>query len=126
MADFAPPTFSLGLDFDLDSEPQTTTLREEDPSPKSPPQSSASPILPTIQDFVDDDFESRSMALDPEALEPPRTLKRLRRGPTNELVAQKLEESVDLWGNVDEDIEEFSSQEDTHRGTDLDLSPPLF
>lgn len=123
MADFAPPTFSLGLDFDLDSEPQTTTLREEDPSPKAPPQASTSPTLRTIQDFVGDDFESPPMALDPEASEPPRTLKRLRRGPTNEppLVAQKLEESVDLWGNVDDDIEEFSSQEDTHRGTNFVL-----
>ncbi|KAM7498877.1 hypothetical protein LguiA_023291 [Lonicera macranthoides] len=120
MADFAPPTFSLGLDFDLDSEPQTTTLREEDPSPKSSPQSSTFPTLPTIQDFVDDDFESRSMALDPEASEQPRTLKRLRRGSTNEppSVAQKLEESVDLWGNVDDDIEEFSSQEDAHRANE--------
>ncbi|XP_016442418.1 uncharacterized protein LOC107767836 [Nicotiana tabacum] len=92
MADFEPPSFSLGLDFDIDSEPQST-------------------VLPTIQEA--DDIETPTIAADTEDSDPPRSLKRLRRGliSKSEPAAQKIKLG-DAWCSVDEDIEEFSSQDD--------------
>lgn len=95
MADFEPPSFSLGFDFDIDSEPQST-------------------VLPTIKEIDDDDdFESPKMDPDPKDSDPPRSLKRLRRGSISksEPAAQKLKLG-ETWCTVDDDIEEFSSQED--------------
>ncbi|KAF7144662.1 hypothetical protein RHSIM_Rhsim04G0033600 [Rhododendron simsii] len=66
MAEFEPPSFSLGLDFDLDSEPQTTVPKD----PPFPRQPSSNPSFRLIED--DDDFEIP---------DPPWTLKPLRRGP---------------------------------------------
>ncbi|KAF7112970.1 hypothetical protein RHSIM_RhsimUnG0174200 [Rhododendron simsii] len=66
MAEFEPSLFSLGLDFDLDSEPQTT-IPKDPPFPKQP---SSNPSFRLIEDDVD--FEIPN---------PPQTLKRLRRGP---------------------------------------------
>lgn len=104
MAEFEPPSFSLGFDFDLDSEPQTTATID----PSFSKRSSTNPSFRLIEE--DDDFEIP---------DPPRTLKRLRRGTPPEsssaaVAAQKLE-SVEMCGNVDDDIEEFSSQEDRQR-----------
>ncbi|MCD7470294.1 hypothetical protein HAX54_010028 [Datura stramonium] len=102
MADFELH-LSLGPDFDIDSEPQSTVL----------PKPSAS--LRTIKedDDDDDDFESPRTDTDPKASDPPRSLKRLRRGAISksEPAAQKLKLG-EAWCNVDDDIEEFSSQED--------------
>ncbi|XP_060189411.1 uncharacterized protein LOC132618369 [Lycium barbarum] len=101
MADFGAPSFSLGLEFDIDSEPQSTVL------PKPPIN------LQTINEF-DDDFESPKTGNDPPVSDPPRSLKRLRRGSVSkpEPPAQKLKLGKEAWCNVDDDIEEFSSQED--------------
>ncbi|XP_004244123.1 uncharacterized protein [Solanum lycopersicum] len=101
--DFEPPSFSLGLDFDLDSEPQSTVL----PKP--------SVNLRTIKEVVDDDddFEFPKLVTDPQVSDPTSSLKRLRRGSISksEPVAQKLKLG-ETWCNVDDDIEDFSSQED--------------
>lgn len=104
MADFEPPSFSLGLDFDLDSEPQSTV----------PPKPSVS--LRTIKEVVDDDDDFEFPVLDtgPQVSDPPTSsLKRLRRGSISksEPAAQKLKLG-ETWCNVDDDIEDFSSQED--------------
>ncbi|KAF7151607.1 hypothetical protein RHSIM_Rhsim02G0082000 [Rhododendron simsii] len=106
MAEFEPLLFSLGLDFDLDSEPQTTVPKD----PPFPGQPSSNLSFRLIED--DDDFK---------ILDPPRTLKRLRRGPPFEsssvaaAMAQKWE-SVEMgYNNVDVEIKEFSSHEDRHQ-----------
>ncbi|KAL0000830.1 hypothetical protein SO802_014611 [Lithocarpus litseifolius] len=68
MAGYEPPSFSLGLDLGLDSEPQIA------PPDKHPTQTPAP---------HDEDFGPEVMDSDPESRpEPPRILKRLRRGPT--------------------------------------------
>ncbi|KAK4341851.1 hypothetical protein RND71_037667 [Anisodus tanguticus] len=108
MADFEPPSFSLGLDFDIDSEPQSNVLLKP------------SVTLHTIKEVNDhnhdDDFVSpiTGTDTDPKISDPPRSLKRLRRGSISkpEPVAQKLKLGKEAWCNVDDDIEEFSSQED--------------
>ncbi|XP_057464895.1 uncharacterized protein LOC130754675 [Actinidia eriantha] len=110
MADFEPPSFSLGLDFDLDSQPQTAARNDPQARP-----SSTHPSFRLIED--DDDFEIPTMGRVPRVSEPPRTLKRIRRGLASESapVAQKRK-SAELFCNVeDEEIEEFSSQEDRFR-----------
>ncbi|KAM3302477.1 hypothetical protein P3S67_016979 [Capsicum chacoense] len=170
MADFEPPSFSLGFDFDLDSEPQFNNDPKMDPDldPKdSEPQSTVLPkssvslrTVNEVDDEEDDDFEFTKMdpvsdrkdsepqstvlprpsvslrtinkfvgdeedndfeftKMDPgtnrKGSDPPRSLKRLRRGAAlksePEPVAQKLKLG-ETWCNVDDDIEEFSSQED--------------
>ncbi|XP_059659898.1 uncharacterized protein LOC132306498 isoform X2 [Cornus florida] len=58
----------------------------------------------------DDDFESPTMGPDPQIPDPPQTLKRLRRGRTTE--STSATQKRELWRSVDEEIEEFSSQED--------------
>ncbi|XP_075522962.1 uncharacterized protein LOC142555766 [Primulina tabacum] len=102
MADFelGPPSFSLGLDFDIESEP--------------PPNSSTQPAeQPPIEINEDGYFESPVRVSNP-----PRALKRLRKGPS---VHPKSEvrsgEADDAWGkyDVDDEIEGFSSEEDCPR-----------
>ncbi|KAF5949657.1 hypothetical protein HYC85_011650 [Camellia sinensis] len=139
MADFEAPSFSLGLDFDLDSEPQITVTKH--PSSSNPsfrliedddfdlePQStvtknpllseqarpcSTNPSFRLIEDEDDDDFEIPTVEREPVVSEPPGTLKRLRRGlgSDSKSVAPKRK-SVELFCNVDDEIEDFSSQED--------------
>lgn len=94
MDDFAP-SFSLGIDFDLDSEPQF-----DGPPPDPPivlPPSNPVNISPKFDH--DDDFQSPGP--DPDTRP---TLKRLRRGPT----APKPQVT---WCNVDDEIEDFSSDD---------------
>ncbi|GFZ12490.1 hypothetical protein Acr_23g0008750 [Actinidia rufa] len=61
---FESPSFSLGLDFDLDSQPQTTARNDPQARP-----SSANPSFRLIED--DDDFETPTMvsgaSSDPQA-----------------------------------------------------------
>ncbi|KAJ0801828.1 hypothetical protein HanPI659440_Chr03g0121691 [Helianthus annuus] len=102
MADFEPPSFSLGLDLDPpDSDPQTATVTNNN----SPPS-----IL--LDD--DDDFETLTVVdSDPEDRDSVPKLKRLRRGSAVSLASGKS--VVDLQASVfvvDDDIEDFSSPED--------------
>ncbi|KAI8550809.1 hypothetical protein RHMOL_Rhmol06G0136500 [Rhododendron molle] len=114
MAEFEPPSFSLGLDFDLDFEPQTIVPKD----PPFPKQPSSNPSFRLIKD--NDDFEIS---------DPPQTLKRLRRGPLSEssfaeaVVAQKWELVEMGCNNIDDEIEEFSSQEDRHRDRSCQARP---
>ncbi|KAH6822792.1 hypothetical protein C2S53_017088 [Perilla frutescens var. hirtella] len=106
--DFEPPSFSLGLDFDLEPEPQITP--PPDPIPQPAKRPSTAPNLRTIVEDDDDDFEFPVRVSDP-----PRALKRLRLGlgsaarPTSEV------DYEDRRCNVDDDIEDFSSDEDCPR-----------
>ncbi|KAJ8763608.1 hypothetical protein K2173_003080 [Erythroxylum novogranatense] len=110
MADFEPPSFSLGVD---------------DPVPDSEshiPTSVHHPSCSTFElhhDLVVDqegDFEVEVMNSNPAPeteTDPPRVLRRLRRGPTTEGSRTAMEELKRVCcDNDDEDIEEFSSQED--------------
>ncbi|GFP79167.1 hypothetical protein PHJA_000060200 [Phtheirospermum japonicum] len=100
--DFEPPSFSLGLDFE--------SQRSSVPDPLLQPAKRPSPAASfrTIErDDDDDDFESPVRVSDP-----PRSFKRLRRGPTSRPVPdpRKVEPVVN------EEIEDFSSDEDWPRG----------
>ncbi|KAG8386130.1 hypothetical protein BUALT_Bualt03G0117000 [Buddleja alternifolia] len=103
--DFEPPSFSLGFDLDLQSEPPQ-------PDPLSAPakRSSAAANLRTVHED-DDDFESPVRVSDPQVSDPARALKRIRRGPTARKVG-----SEGVRCNVDDDIEDFSSDEEWPRG----------
>ncbi|KAF3953792.1 hypothetical protein CMV_020798 [Castanea mollissima] len=93
MAGYEPPSFSLGLDLGLDSEPQIAP--DKHPTQKPAPH--------------DEDFGPEVMDSDPESRpEPPRILKRLRRGPTTTSPTTKTPSSH----VVDDDIEDFSSEDD--------------
>lgn len=110
MADFEPPSFSLGLDFDLDSQPLQEPIpdqslnRNAQPAERSLSVGTCSGIQ---EDPVDDDFETPSTVL-----EQPRLLKRLRRGSTSETTssARKVKPKVERV-DVDDEIEEFSEEE---------------
>lgn len=107
MADFEPPSFSLGLDLDSQLRPS--------PSNSSPPANDALDELERAQ--VDDsDVESDA---EPPA-ESTRVFKRLRRGPglgpgpstVESSSSMKNREEIErVWG--DDEIEEFSSPEDS-------------
>lgn len=103
MADFEAPSFSLGLDLELgfDSEPQP----DAGGSKKGSLQDLAGTNL-TVE------FELHVSDSDPEVSAP--ALKRIRRGPGRVRMGRLAEAS---WRcDVDEEIEEFSSQEDLRRG----------
>lgn len=121
MVDFEPPSFSLGLDLELDSEPQRTVTGNLCSSKPAPASSSALPTFQLLHED-DDDFESP-----PTLFNPP--LKLLRRGPTSiespALFRQKPG-AVNLGRkcNVDgkEEFVEFSSLEDRRsRGNVLEF-----
>nr|GMC75493.1 Rho GTPase-activating protein like [Ipomoea batatas] len=115
MADFEPPSFSLGLDDDLDSEPNSTPAPI--PSPKRAKGFPAS--LRTIAEDNDDDFELPGPGPDPKRTDPPATLKRLRRGPTSckpTPAAENRNAKEEKWRDAEDEIEEFSSQEDRSEG----------
>ncbi|KAB1228055.1 hypothetical protein CJ030_MR4G024735 [Morella rubra] len=107
MAGYEPPSFSLGLDLGLDSEPQNV--------PEEPPTRVPSPDpVPHGSGNGDEDCGPEVVDSDPEVgPEPPRLLKRLRRGPPSTKAAsvRKLRESPQLSCAVDDEIEEFSSQD---------------
>ncbi|XP_073134905.1 uncharacterized protein [Henckelia pumila] len=98
--DLEPPSFSLGLDFDTESVP--------------PPNSSTQPAeQPPIQINEDEDFESPVRVSNP-----PRVLKRLRKGPALQPKSEvRNGEASDarVKCDVDDEIEGFSSEEDCPR-----------
>ncbi|XP_040988800.1 uncharacterized protein LOC121236438 isoform X1 [Juglans microcarpa x Juglans regia] len=117
MAGYEPPSFSLGLDLGIDSELQVSF--EE-----FPVQIPASDPVTNGPANGDEAFLPEVMDSDPETVpEPPRILKRLRRGPptTKTPSFRLLQESQQSCGAVDDEIEEFSSQDE---GFLRDAYPP--
>ncbi|XP_077221251.1 uncharacterized protein LOC143854983 isoform X1 [Tasmannia lanceolata] len=109
MADFTAPSFSLGIDLDFDSNPIGETVR------KSAAESSSNVSVWTFEDDGDFDPETLDpdLLLEEEEEDPPPVLKRLRRGAMAS--SSGMGEPVKL-PNVNDEIEEFSSQEDRCRG----------
>lgn len=114
MADCELPSFSLGLDFDLDSQPQQESIPNlslngnTQQAERSLNRATCSGIQESLVDDDDDDeFETPSTVL-----EPPRLLKRLRRGSTSETTfsARRVKPKVERF-NVDDEIEEFSEED---------------
>ncbi|PON91999.1 Rho GTPase-activating protein [Trema orientale] len=112
MADCEAPSFSLGFDFGFESEPQVA-VEEHSVLPKPAPDTPGiDPSDRTPIDGDDDEKFGHEVAdSDPETgPDPPRVLKRLRRGPP-----QLREMPPASCCNGEEEIEEFSSQEDIFR-----------
>lgn len=91
MAEFEAPSFSLGLDLDDTPPPSPSTSPNHDPVP---------------QEVPDSDPESQP---DP----PIRILKRLRRAPPS---SSQTEPRPSFFDPDEDDIEEFSSQEEPLQG----------
>ncbi|KZV16492.1 hypothetical protein F511_10104 [Dorcoceras hygrometricum] len=113
MLDFEldPPSFSLGLDLDVESEPPPTQPAEQPPSPTGGG-------LWTLEIDEDEDFESPVRLSLQQASNPPRVLKRLRKGPAVQpKTGARNGEANDARGkcDVDDEIEGFSSEEDCPR-----------
>ncbi|MBA0553208.1 hypothetical protein Golob_012409 [Gossypium lobatum] len=117
MANFDAPSFSLGLDFDADSEPQ---LQAEDHlEPILAPNPSAS--FNIIEENADEFESEQVMDSDPDTRpDPPRVLKRLRRAADESSATKKESEKTLVWDNGDDDIEEFSSSQE--KNADVDSS----
>lgn len=100
MAGFEAPSFSLGLDLELDFdlEPRSNSNGTQQHSLYN-----HAPRNLTVE------FEAYVSDSDPEVSAP--ALKRLRRGPGR----AHRRELAEAWCNVDEEIEEFSSQEGFRR-----------
>ncbi|KAH8494596.1 hypothetical protein H0E87_021113 [Populus deltoides] len=122
MADIEPPTFSLGLDLDIESEPripthhfQTSTLNPAPNSSSNTPSDDQNGG-PQVMDSEEEEEELGPdvMDSDPEpGPGPTRVLRRLRRGPaTQKSKVRKVELEGFCCDHGDDDIEEFSSQED--------------
>lgn len=120
MADFEPPSFSLGLDLDSQAEPGILSPTRPS-SPVGAPQHCSADAGGRNAEDPDDlnGLENEEvMDSDPEP-EATRIFKRLRRGPgsitlctsSSAAAANGGLDDIPL-GNGDEDIEEFSSQED--------------
>ncbi|RAL37878.1 hypothetical protein DM860_000572 [Cuscuta australis] len=107
MVDFEAPSFSLGLDFELDSQPNFTAAPEFQPAQS----------LRTIAEEEDgDDFDSLVSGPDLKCSDPPLPLKRLVRGSaacksTSAARSRSVKEGT-LCELEDDEIEDFSSQED--------------
>ncbi|KAG7953799.1 hypothetical protein I3843_12G128300 [Carya illinoinensis] len=113
MAGYEPPSFDLGIDSELQEsfEEFPVQIVASDPITNGPANGDEA-FLPEVMDS------------DPETVpEPPRILKRLRRGPpTTKMPSFRLfRESQQFCGAVDDEIEEFSSQDE---GFLRDAYPP--
>lgn len=109
MANFDAPSFSLGLDFDPDSEPR---LPAEDHLGRTlAPNPSAS--FNIIEENADEFESEQVMDSDPDTRpDPPRVLKRLRRAADESSATKKKPEKTLVWDNGDDEIEEFSSSQE--------------
>ncbi|TYG56004.1 hypothetical protein ES288_D08G028200v1 [Gossypium darwinii] len=117
MANFDAPSFSLGLDFDADSEPQLPA--EDHLEPILAPNPSAS--FNIIEENADEFESEQVMDSDPDTRpDPPRVLKRLRRAADESSATKKESEKTLVWDNGDDDIEEFSSSQE--KNADVDSS----
>ncbi|CAK9317710.1 unnamed protein product [Citrullus colocynthis] len=113
MAYYEAPSFSLGLDLDLDLEPQI-------PLPDCATQKPSSDCSVGVNASSK---EHDGGVVGPGATncigeighDSPRKFKRLKRGPARCSSVSKISESSPLFSVVDDDIEEFSSQEDCPR-----------
>lgn len=116
MADYEPPSFSLGLDLGFDSQLQPAAANHS--TPAAAPNSSRGSNADTPVE-VDEEFEPQITGPDPDpGSRPGRPLKWLKRG-----VAEKREPTpATPCRNVDDDIEDFSPGEDFVQGNDRDLS----
>ncbi|TYK23252.1 uncharacterized protein E5676_scaffold142G003010 [Cucumis melo var. makuwa] len=101
MAYYEPPSFSLGLDLGFDLSPQI-------PLPDEP--SSNSSVGVNISSKQDDGGVVDCIGEIGQVS--PRKFKRLKRGPARCSSVSKKRESSPLFSVVDDDIEQFSSQED--------------
>ncbi|VVA22769.1 PREDICTED: TCM_030894 isoform [Prunus dulcis] len=107
MADYEPPSFSLGFDLGFDSELQTAATDHSTPAPAPDPWRGSDALKPFD---VDEEIGPQITGPDPEiGPRPVRPLKRLKRG-----LALKREPATPIR-NIDDDIEEFSSPEDIIR-----------
>ncbi|KAJ0966158.1 hypothetical protein J5N97_027296 [Dioscorea zingiberensis] len=117
MADFSAPSFSLGLDLDPDLADLPTEGEEEgaveDADANEPSHGG-----------IDEEHEAELQTLVPDSdddqLPPPRALKRLRRGPPPPSRAAQVGEDQrhEFFPSLDEEIEEFSSQEEPEKRLD--------
>ncbi|XP_058094193.1 uncharacterized protein LOC131240136 [Magnolia sinica] len=107
MGDFAAPSFSLGIDFDPDE-----SLHQ--PSTETPINVSSQ----SVKDDSEDDRDFHPETLDPDL---PPVLKRLKRGSPVPSSAISEKQSPHELSNADDDIEEFSSQEDRQKEEHLSI-----
>ncbi|XP_043688940.1 uncharacterized protein LOC122639951 [Telopea speciosissima] len=118
MEDFEAPSFSLGIDVDFDSE--TRAIPREESVCKQATESSSNVTFQFLEE--DDDFQVQN--LDPvihtEDSHP--VLKRLKRGPATQLPAVGKPQPTQSSMDFDDDIEEFSSQEELRRGETVGCS----
>ncbi|CAK7338491.1 unnamed protein product [Dovyalis caffra] len=121
MADIEPPSFSLGLDFETELDPRIPTHHRHtstlNPAPNSRPNTSLDNQNdgPQVMDSEEgEEFGPHVMDSDPEpAPGPTRRLKRLRRGPASQKSKVRKVELEGVFRDYgDDDIEEFSSEED--------------
>lgn len=115
MADIEPPSFSLDLDLDDEHDPQIEFGNHSDRNPAPDP----CPNFP-LPGEDGDEIGPQVMDSDPESdPDQPRLFKRLRRGlGTEKSSANKRDFQPPSANDGDEDIEEFSSQEDVVRVVD--------
>ncbi|XP_042519080.1 uncharacterized protein LOC122092849 [Macadamia integrifolia] len=118
MEDFEAPSFSLGIDVDFDSE--SRAVPREDLVCRQGPESLSNVSFQVFED--DDDFQVQN--LDPviHTEDSPPVLKRLKRGPATQLPAVNKPQPTKSSLDVDDDIEEFSSQEEIRRGETVGCS----
>lgn len=108
MADYEPPSFSLGFDLGFDSELQTAAADHSTPAPAPDPSLGSDALKPVD---VDEEIGPQITGSDPDlGPRPVRPLKRLKRG-----LGLKWEPATP-FRNIDDEIEEFSSPEDIIRG----------
>ncbi|KAJ4976954.1 hypothetical protein NE237_002060 [Protea cynaroides] len=112
MEEFEAPSFSLGIDVDFDSE--SRVVPGEELVCKQAPESSSNVSFQVHAD--DDDFQYQTLNTVIHIEDSPPVLKRLKRGPATQLPAVGKPQSVQSSLDLDDDIEEFSSQEERRKG----------